>query len=250
VYGASTLAEATGEGLARRGGINYLTGHVEEASINDLVFDQQYHTFHNYGYALDPSASPWQAQQGGVVGDHLSAQKRGGASVFQPTPAAAKRQKKRKPTGEAGTESFLGPWAPEVTPERNNEANQEQVATEALTTEENEEIKTVAEPVPSKARSMHTAGEEEEEETAAKQEDEEPEIEEETPAAAEERTVFHGEEERDYQGRTYLSPPSELKNMPHDCYLPKKLVHTWYQAGNFLEIKLTFFGSGRDTLKA
>lgn len=69
---------------------------------------------------------------------------------------------------------------------------------------------------------------EKEVEEEVEDEDERGETEEEAlKAAAGERSVFHGESERDYQGRTYLSPPSELRNMPHDCYLPKKLIHTW-----------------------
>lgn len=42
-----------------------------------------------------------------------------------------------------------------------------------------------------------------------------------------ETTTFHGAAERDYQGRTYLDPPSDKKNIEHRCFLPKKYLHTW-----------------------
>jgi pre-mRNA-processing factor 17 len=42
-----------------------------------------------------------------------------------------------------------------------------------------------------------------------------------------ERTTFHGKERFDYLGRTYLHPPSDLKPGDHDCFLPKKKIHTW-----------------------
>ena len=32
-----------------------LTGHVELHNMDDYTFDEQYHTYQNFGYALDPS---------------------------------------------------------------------------------------------------------------------------------------------------------------------------------------------------
>jgi len=46
-------------------------------------------------------------------------------------------------------------------------------------------------------------------------------------APPDETNTFHGEVERDYQGRTYITPPSEKKNVEHKCFLPKKWIHTW-----------------------
>lgn len=59
-------------------------------------------------------------------------------------------------------------------------------------------------------------------------------------------SIFHGKQLRDYQGRSYIDPPTDLKNVPHDAYLhrichihlsglvmitfrflPKKWLHTW-----------------------
>lgn len=57
----------------------------------------------------------------------------------------------------------------------------------------------------------------------------------EADSAAEETTTFHGAEEHDYQGRTYMHIPQDLdidlrREYPLEDrknYVPKKLVHTW-----------------------
>lgn len=52
-------------------------------------------------------------------------------------------------------------------------------------------------------------------------------------ASGEEKSIFHGASERDYLGRTYLSPPQDLEVRldkdpgSFDCFAPKRLVHTW-----------------------
>jgi hypothetical protein len=50
--------------------------------------------------------------------------------------------------------------------------------------------------------------------------------------AFEENSVFHGKEERDYQGRTYMHPPADQKTVGADykAFIPKKWIHTWYAA--------------------
>jgi len=44
----------------------------------------------------------------------------------------------------------------------------------------------------------------------------------------EETSLFHGTQERDYQGRTYIHPPERSKRpMDLKCFIPKRLLHTW-----------------------
>ncbi len=40
------------------------------------------------------------------------------------------------------------------------------------------------------------------------------------------KTTFHGQEEKDYQGRSWTSVPAELRNLDedHECFIPKKCV--------------------------
>ena len=47
------------------------------------------------------------------------------------------------------------------------------------------------------------------------------------------KSVFHGDSETDYQGRSWITPPSDLRPLDNDdwakmkCFLPKKRVHTY-----------------------
>ena len=41
-------------------------------------------------------------------------------------------------------------------------------------------------------------------------------------------SLLHIENEYDYQGRSFLEPPTDLKNIEHTCYIPKKLIYTYY----------------------
>lgn len=44
----------------------------------------------------------------------------------------------------------------------------------------------------------------------------------------EERSLFHGKDERDYLGRTYMSAPEEFVEAEDAlCFAPKRVVHTW-----------------------
>jgi len=46
--------------------------------------------------------------------------------------------------------------------------------------------------------------------------------------AMEESSVYHGKAMRDYQGRSWLVPPAEARvDDEHECFIPKKWVHTW-----------------------
>ena len=41
------------------------------------------------------------------------------------------------------------------------------------------------------------------------------------------KSIFHLEQDGDYQGRSYLDPSSSLKNVEHTSFIPKKLIHTY-----------------------
>mmetsp|Transcript_8354 Transcript_8354/g.16827 ORF Transcript_8354/g.16827 Transcript_8354/m.16827 type:complete len:749 (-) Transcript_8354:217-2463(-) len=66
-----------------------------------------------------------------------------------------------------------------------------------------------------------------------------PRLQGENPTAIEPSTTFHGSEELDYRGRSWISPPSGVKGVDprdmddHACYVPKKCVHrfTGHSAG-------------------
>lgn len=43
------------------------------------------------------------------------------------------------------------------------------------------------------------------------------------------RSIYHGSlsDFKDYLGRSFVYPPSDLKLYDHECFLPKKNIHTW-----------------------
>jgi len=43
----------------------------------------------------------------------------------------------------------------------------------------------------------------------------------------EEKSTFHGKEETDYQGRSWLAPPKDARAENEHCYIPKRWIHTW-----------------------
>lgn len=39
--------------------------------------------------------------------------------------------------------------------------------------------------------------------------------------------MFHGKEERDNLGRSWMEPPKEQRPEVEQAYLPKRWIHTW-----------------------
>jgi pre-mRNA-processing factor 17 len=176
---------------------NVLTGFAVQDHIDKFSFEEQLNSFNNNGFAVSPTGN-----------------------FFIGTPDSNKREKrKRKPFGEAGDLSdFSGPWAP-FEDEESIKLHFKQLtdtATEDMTSavnEKNEERLAFQEEA---AKAV-----EEEEDKDNKKPKKEKEI-------IQAKSVFHGTELRDYLGRSYVDPPSHIKPAPHHCFLPKKLIHTWY----------------------
>ena len=43
------------------------------------------------------------------------------------------------------------------------------------------------------------------------------------------KSIFHGGQLRDYLGRSFVDHPTHLKaGQDHECFMPKKIIHTWY----------------------
>lgn len=186
-------------------------GFVEDAAVQPFVFDEQYNTFYKYGYAVDPS-------ENNFVGDMDAFHKSGGESVYNIQQSERKRRKiehkKAKlvkllweiddeevlsevenPASEAWLrKNSRSPWAGE----------REGVGGE-LTEEQRKHAQEYA-----KKR-------------GGEREDEDGKI----SAAMVEKSTFHGKEETDYQGRSWLAPPKDAKASNDHCYMPKRLIYTW-----------------------
>ncbi|BFZ65322.1 hypothetical protein YB2330_006488 [Saitoella coloradoensis] len=185
---------------------NVLTGAVETQTITDAMFNAQQRTYNTYGYARDPSQN---AQ--GFVGNQDLAQQFEGSDIIERKVSKAelaalkaKREKKGDASVLEGDNRYLGPWAAykheEIADE--DEMDDGEYADEAMAPESN--------PVIVQDRDADAYN-----------------------TSAEEKTEFHGSEMYDYQGRTYMHVPQDLDvNLlgepgEQECFVPKKLVHTW-----------------------
>ncbi|KAJ6898472.1 pre-mRNA-processing factor 17 isoform X1 [Populus alba x Populus x berolinensis] len=194
------------DGIAQ-GMRNHKLGFVEDAAIDSFVFDEQYNTFHKYGYAADPSASAGN----NYIGDLDVLEKNNGISVFNIPQHEQKKRKIEKKT-EAVEDDDDGMDKEEV----------ENPATDAWL------MKNRKSPWAGKKEGLQTELTEEQkkyaEEHARKKEEKAGGEKGELVA---DKTTFHGKEERDYQGRSWIAPPKDAKASNDHCYIPKRLVHTW-----------------------
>ena len=206
---ANPFKNTDGNALKRK---NVLTGYAQEAVISHSTFNREHRTFQSRGYSTDPSAN------GAYVGDLISVQKHGGKDVVQLRPSkeeSAALRRKRQKIGDAGIVdgegAYRGPWARW---QGDDEAYEDEaaIAVEELASDEEWVEEAI---VPTKAGPMANA-------STGYLDD----------ISTSETTEFHGDEQYDYQGRTYMHVPQDLdidlgKSETQKNYVPKKQIHTW-----------------------
>jgi pre-mRNA-processing factor 17 len=182
------------------GGNNVLTGFVDDAVIDKVAFDEQYNNFMNRGYADDPD------KRGKLVG-HKEGNSEGiDATIWILTYILDKREKRKRKVvlDPEDINGFTGPWA-----QFDDElalSNDLRKAADSVVLEQQSE----------QAEELKKLKVQKEEET--------PKQEKETIQA---KSIYHGTQLRDYQGRSFVDPPSDLKAGDHECFLPKRWIHTW-----------------------
>lgn len=204
-----------GNGIKRK---NVPTGFAEEAAISESTFAAQHRTFQSLGYTRNPTM-PDQ-----FVGNLENAAQYGGRDVVQikPTKSASanwrtKRQKKGDSSIVEGEGAYLGPWAKYQNDQQYDyvevaEGDERALGSDEEYVEEEDETLTTTAPMPAMSKDA-TAYE--------------------GDLATQETTEFHGSEQYDYQGRTYMHVPQDLdidlRKEPGTTknYVPKKLVQTW-----------------------
>ncbi|KAJ4960889.1 hypothetical protein NE237_020799 [Protea cynaroides] len=202
------------DGIAQ-GMRNHKLGFVENAAVEPFIFDEQYNTFHKYGYAADPSASAGN----NYVGDLETLQKNDGVSVYNiPQCEQKKRKLERKKELKENEELDNSGGDVDMT-EIDNPASEEWLKKnrkspwagkkEGLQTELTEEQKKYAEEHAEKKAEKERGGGGDKTEHVT------------------DKSTFHGKEEHDYQGRSWIAPPKDAKATNDHCYIPKRWVHTW-----------------------
>ncbi|KAL4793220.1 WD40-repeat-containing domain protein [Aspergillus venezuelensis] len=202
-----------GNGLKRK---NVPTGYAESAAVSEATFTAQHRTFQSLGYTRNPT------MPGQFVGNLEHAAQFGGRDVVQMKPSKeasaslrAKRQKKGDSSIVEGPGAYLGPWAKYQDDDQVYDEEQLASDEEYVEVDEDEEVpeeQVGSAPMPAMSK-----------EATAYQDD----------SSQAETSEFHGSEQYDYLGRTYMHVPQDLdidlkkpvgsiKN-----YVPKKPVHTW-----------------------
>ncbi|CAA0814139.1 Transducin/WD40 repeat-like superfamily protein [Striga hermonthica] len=195
------------DGLAQ-GLRNHKLGFVENANIGSFVFDEQYNTFYKFGYAADPSENNY-------VGDVKGFEKNDGLSVYN---IPRHEQKKRKMEKKK-----------EMLEENEGDGQVDTVELENPSTD-TWLMKNRKSPWAGKKEWVQGELTEEQKKYAeehAKKKGEKEEGERGKGEAHVDKTTFHGKEEKDYQGRSWIAPPKDAKASNDHCYIPKRLVHTW-----------------------
>ena len=187
---------------------NVLTGFVTDDYVNRFTFDQEMNNFNNYGYAMDPS-----------VVNHVVGQ-------FDSRAINEKKQRrKRKPFGDPSDLSdggYRGPWAPYEDEQIFSEQLKQE--TDARTEEAEIEAEEKSKEKPAEQVIHDEGGSDSEEEEDKDNNNKKTKREKEVIQA---KSIYHGTQLKDYLGRTYVDPPTHLKNYEHECWLPKKQIHNW-----------------------
>ncbi|EMR63125.1 hypothetical protein MGN70_003637 [Eutypa lata] len=191
---------------------NVLTGHAEDTYISE-------HTFRSKHRAIERKGGPEREYQS-------AAERKAEAKALRDT-----RERKGDASIADGDGAYVGPWA-KYKREEYEEVQAEELASDEeyeYVYEDEDESEVVASgtvvsaPAPALARRK--------------------EVEE----MGEETTTFHGAQEYDYQGRTYMHIPQDLDiDLRKDVgsitnYIPKKLIHTWKNHGGKAVTALRFF---------
>ncbi|XP_061337535.1 uncharacterized protein LOC133284522 [Gastrolobium bilobum] len=205
------------DGIAQ-GMRNHKLGFVEDAAIEPFLFDEQYNTFHKFGYAADPSASTGY----NYVGDFDALHKNNAISVYN---IPKHEQKKRKIELKKKKEED------EEEGENDNDGDNEDGCEIENPASEVWLVKNKKSPWAGKKEGLQGELTEEQkkyaEEYAKKKGEEKSGFGGDKGEVVKDKSTFHGKEERDYQGRSWIAPPKDAKASNDHCYIPKRLVHTW-----------------------
>lgn len=189
---------------------NHKLGLVEDAAIASCMFDEQYNTFQGYGYAENPEGS----EGSKFVGDVRTTQLNDGASVFNRVLAHEHRKQHIKQNKRGRDEG--GDVVKEEDDMDDPTSNEWlQKKSKSLWVGQKEGLQGEFTGEQKGSLEAHAKNEIEKE----KEKGERFEI--------EDKSTFHGKEEIDYDGRSWIVPPKDVKPTNEHCYIPKKWVHTW-----------------------
>lgn len=174
---------------------NFLTGHIEDAHINDVQFEEQRKAFHNKGRAQDPSDRSIDLVQRNLASAAI------GTTVCEKDQTKKERQqdkrKRLRNDDPSDIDNFVGPWA--------------EFENEIKISQPNEQEKEEIDQFIAKKKKV-VYRKENKEET---------------------KSTLHIKDPYDYQGRSFLHPPQDLDvslkydHVPDKCFIPKRCIFTY-----------------------
>eukprot|EP00735_Rhodelphis_limneticus_P000942 TRINITY_DN11477_c0_g1::TRINITY_DN11477_c0_g1_i1::g.10892::m.10892 TRINITY_DN11477_c0_g1::TRINITY_DN11477_c0_g1_i1::g.10892 ORF type:complete len:577 (-),score=62.27,sp/O60508/PRP17_HUMAN/47.55/1e-169,WD40/PF00400.27/1.1e-08,WD40/PF00400.27/7.5e-09,WD40/PF00400.27/0.28,WD40/PF00400.27/0.00018,WD40/PF00400.27/76,WD40/PF00400.27/3.9e+02,WD40/PF00400.27/0.00024,Nup160/PF11715.3/1.1,Nup160/PF11715.3/3.9 TRINITY_DN11477_c0_g1_i1:29-1726(-) len=174
---------------------NVLTGRIEEAAIEEFHFNEQHDTYQALGYSYDPNSAD-------LVGDLEAATAKGGITVtLKSDPRGEKKRKEAR--GDPGDldGDFKGPWARPLD------------EIDAPIVQITEEQRKFLDEFGRKSKRARRAAERKKEL--------------ESEETNQDKTIFHLDTVKDYQGRSFMDPPTDIHPSEHECYVPKRVLHEW-----------------------
>jgi len=185
---------------------NHKLGSVEKLSMSQFAFDKEYLTFHNFGYAANPARGD---NTGKEMIESTEATPAHGKSIWD---KANKRRRVAESGDDAAALKFGGDDDDEDKPDLTEGGKWGGFMDEALVRIEVEKEVRLREDEVERQREEEKAVEGEERETKERI-----------------TSVFHGQKETDFQGRSWMENKTQLpKDVDErNCFLPKKWLHTW-----------------------
>ncbi|CAD8171248.1 unnamed protein product [Paramecium pentaurelia] len=191
---------------------NHLTGNVESVYYNDAVFEEQFHKFNVYGFAVDPNERNRRVIACNQKQEELSTLMKEGYDVDAADPLFSKNvlagmhkedklkqqelKQNRVKANDPSKGEFMGPWAGQQDEQFEN-------------IQMNEEQQKLLDQL----------------EEQRKQKIDESKKQEENFVPYMEQHVSQTEQ---FGGRQFIAPPPELKYVDHTCYIPKRCIQTFH----------------------
>ena len=194
--------------------IKTLTGTITQEYINDYIFTREFYKYNNKLKIKDINSSKKEKDK-----------------KFR-----EKLKKTRDIHNDPKSSDFAGPWA-KYKNEINFEEEKEQNKINIKAEEDPENILDII-----KNSENDNANKKKKKKTEENNYEENPDFvnPDEDNEKINPKVIVEYDQGLDYLGRSFISPPSDLKNNEHNCYIPKKLKHT-YNGHTKLVQRIQFF---------
>ncbi|KAI1277767.1 Pre-mRNA-processing factor 17 [Halotydeus destructor] len=197
---AAEIGPANPNTVNQMKGKNFLTGHLEEAHVNEYQFENQRKIFHCYGIANNPSDGSTVDSKiaKGIPSSEVGATSTAADPEAEPPVNPMGKRRRERNMDPADIDGYTGPWA--------------QYTDEVKVSQPNEEEQEVIDQYMSKKKKYTMKKDKEE---------------------VEEKSTLHIKDPYDYQGRSFLHAPQDLDVnlrddfVPQKCFLPKRCIHTY-----------------------